>query len=64
MNDDHIYRCTRTCPINKKCFVLKTKAQLPIALAVLLKCPAAKKDIEITIGDDKNGRKHTAESFL
>lgn len=64
MDNNHIYRCTLKCPINKKCFILKTKTQLPITFAVLVKCPAAKKDIEITIGDDENGRKHTAESFL
>ena len=48
------YRCPRNCPINKKCFILKSKNELPSSLTVLVKCPNEKgKDIEVEIGKTK-----------
>jgi hypothetical protein len=46
-----VYRCTRKCPINKRCFVLKVKAPLKEPIEVLFKCTAQKKeDIVLKIG--------------
>ena len=48
-----IYRCTYRCPINKKCFIIKTANPLVAPLVVLQKCSALKRDVKITIGDEK-----------
>ncbi len=46
------YRCTKNCPINKHCFVIKTKEKLKEEVVVLVKCVNEKgKDIEIKIGE-------------
>jgi hypothetical protein len=48
-----IYRCSEKCPINKRCFVVKTFSKLPCPIKVLVKCPAKhNKDILITIGGE------------
>jgi hypothetical protein len=44
------YRCPKNCPIQKKCFILKTAEPIKEPIRVLQKCPAKKKDIPITIG--------------
>ncbi len=47
-----IYRCTRNCPINKHCFVIKTKEKLKEEVVVFMKCVEKKgEDIEIKIGE-------------
>lgn len=49
-----IYRCPKICPINKKCFILKSKADIPVPITVLVKCASEKgKDIEVEIGKTK-----------
>lgn len=48
----YIYRCPEQCPINKKCFILKTADKILSNIKVLQKCPAKNnKDILIVIGD-------------
>ena len=52
MKNETIYRCTKQCPINKKCFILKVKTPLEEPIEILLKCAARHgKDISIVIGD-------------
>ena len=53
MKEIIVYRCTYRCPINKKCFVIKTAKPLTNPIIVCQKCKALKKDVEIIIGDDK-----------
>lgn len=53
MDKETIYRCTYRCPINKKCFVIKTANPLAAPVVVWQKCSALKRDVKITIGDDK-----------
>ncbi len=48
-----VYRCTVSCPIGKKCFIIKTDETLPQAISVLLKCPATRDEIKVTIGTSK-----------
>lgn len=44
------YRCTRMCPIGKKCFLFKTTTKITNGFTVLFKCLAKnKQDIEIPI---------------
>ncbi len=50
--NSYIYKCPKQCPINKKCFVLKTPDILRQPLKVLQKCPAVNgQDILIAIGN-------------
>ena len=52
MNTEAIYRCTKPCKINKRCFILKTELPLRQPIAVLHKCQAEKKDIRLIIGEE------------
>ena len=52
MDREIIYRCTQTCPLKKRCFVIKLAQPPREPLQVLLKCPAAAgRDILIIIGE-------------
>ena len=42
-----VYRCNKSCPIGKRCFILKT---LKEPITVWYKCVAKKEDIPVTIG--------------
>ncbi|MEG1800310.1 MAG: hypothetical protein RR214_08995, partial [Synergistaceae bacterium] len=54
MESSTIYRCSKKCPLNKRCFVLKVQGRLKHPLPVLVKCVAANgKDIPMIIGDDR-----------
>ncbi len=44
------YRCNLSCPIKKKCFIIKTLGSLKEPVTVLFKCVAKKKDISLKIG--------------
>lgn len=48
-----IYRCTKDCSIRKHCFIIKTAMPLSNPIAVLVKCPAVKKDIQVIIGPNR-----------
>ena len=45
-----VYRCNKSCPIGKRCFILKTAAMLEEPITVWHKCVAKKEDIPVTIG--------------
>lgn len=45
-----VYRCNKSCPIGKRCFILKTAVTLKEAITVWHKCVAKKEDIPVTIG--------------
>ena len=48
-----IYRCQEKCPINKRCFILKSLKPIQEPIQVLQKCPAVhNKDIILTIGGE------------
>ena len=51
MNKETVYRCNLTCPIQKRCFIIKTLKRLDKPIIVLQKCIAKKKDVEIIIGE-------------
>ena len=42
-----VYRCNKSCPIGKRCFILKTAAMLEEPITVW---HAKKEDIPVTIG--------------
>lgn len=48
-----LYRCPQKCPIRKQCFILKTENPIKEPIRIWKKCPAAKKDILITIGENR-----------
>ena len=50
MQKSYIYKCPKTCPINKRCFIIKTVFPISDQIKILQKCIAKKQDIEITIG--------------
>ena len=50
MPKETVYRCNNDCPINKKCFILKTRGPINESITVLVKCVAHKKDIPVVIG--------------
>lgn len=50
----YTYRCNRTCPIRKKCFIIKATDKIREPITVLYKCLAQKRDIEISIGGDRS----------
>ena len=52
-NQGIIYRCPYSCPIHKRCFVVKLAEEPMQPLTVLQKCEARKKDVEIMIGKSK-----------
>lgn len=55
-NNEFVYRCTMKCPINKKCFVIKSMERISPPLSILYKCTAEKKEIPIMIGEkEKKG---------
>jgi len=54
MKKDFIYRCSKECPINKKCFVIKVEEIITQPLKIKQKCRAYKKDIVIKIDDKSN----------
>ena len=45
-----VSRCNKSCPIGKRCFILKTAAMLEEPITVWHKCVANKEDIPVTIG--------------
>ena len=45
MKKDYIYRCSKECPINKKCFVIKVSELIKQPLIIKYKCKAYKRDI-------------------
>lgn len=53
MTKEYIYRCSRECPIGKKCFVIKVGDKIIHPLRVMQKCKAYKSDIILTI-DEKS----------
>ena len=53
MKNDYIYRCSKDCPINKKCFVIKVSDIITQPLQIKYKCKAYRRDILIKI-DDKS----------
>jgi len=48
-----IYRCPRSCPWKKHCFVCKTQGEVRGDVVILHKCEVTKEDIPIRI---KKGR--------
>lgn len=53
MRKEYVYRCPAKCPINKKCFILKTAEPIQSPIRILQKCVAKKQDISLIIGDVK-----------
>ncbi len=51
MNNDYVYRCSKQCPIRKKCFVIKVKDLITQPLQVMYKCKACKREILISINE-------------
>lgn len=50
-----VYKCPnegKNCKCGKHCFILKTIKELEKPITILHKCPAIKKDIQITIGEN------------
>ena len=47
-----VYRCNKSCPIGKRCFILKTAAMLEEPLTGWHKCVAKNEDIQVTIGGE------------
>lgn len=50
-----VYRCSRLCPIHKRCFVVKLESEPKQPLIVLHKCEASKRDVKIEIGMKETG---------
>jgi hypothetical protein len=44
------YRCTKECPWNKHCFVIKTSCEIQEEIPVIHKCKVTGKEIAIHIG--------------
>ena len=53
MAEQTIYRCTKPCRINKKCFIIKLLEPLKNPIKVLLKCKDTHQDILVSIGETK-----------
>lgn len=49
-NNGYIYRCTKECPWNKQCFIVKTSDELKDEIPVLFKCKVSGNEILINIG--------------
>ncbi len=54
MANDFVYRCSRACPINKRCFVIKVENKITQPLHVMYKCKAKKKEILLRIEDNSD----------
>jgi len=56
MTDNVKYYCPyegNKCKYGKHCFILKTTKKLEMPITILHKCPVIKKDIQITIGENR-----------
>ena len=54
MKKDYVYRCSKECPIGKRCFVIKVKDKIKLPMQVLFKCKAQKREILLKIEDGSN----------
>ena len=49
MKKDYIYRCSKECPINKKCFVIKVSEPIKQFLKIKYKCKAYKTQFRLCL---------------
>ncbi|SCY34057.1 hypothetical protein SAMN02910370_02208 [Lachnospiraceae bacterium XPB1003] len=51
MEKNYIYRCSKGCPIGKKCFLFKVTDIITTPMKMKQKCMAQKKEILLTIAE-------------